>query len=90
MEEAEQDIARLSAEITQIDGSDLMKTTNALELAKQLIEAKKQREFIRSDYEYYDDLPRFTSVATALQAHMVELGEEIERLEAQLSEMEAF
>ena len=66
-----------------------MKTTNALGLAKQLIEAKRQREFIRSDYEYYDDLPRFESVATALQTHVLELTAEIIRLERQLSEMEA-
>lgn len=67
-----------------------MKTTNALMLAKQLIEAKKQRENLRNDYEnYYDEIPRFEAIATAMSAAIAELSEEIELLEAQLSEMEA-
>lgn len=63
--------------------------SNALQLAKQLIEAKKQREVLRSEYEYYDEYPRFETIATAINVVIAELSEEIERLEAQLSETEA-
>lgn len=63
---------------------------NALMLAKQLIEAKKQRENLRNDYEnYYDEIPRFEPIATTMNAAIAEISEEIERLEAQLSELEA-
>lgn len=66
-----------------------MKTTNALELANQLFEAKKQREIVRSDYECYCVLPQLENLATLLLARSFELSEDIVRLERQLSEMEA-